>query len=589
MKRTFLAFFLILTVITLLPFEPVSAQPEAITVDVLIDLSGPRALISPYIYGTNQDLPGFEGWTVRRLGGNRMTGYNWENNASNAGKDWKHSSDNHMCSSLGISSLECAKPAATITRFHDRSLEVGAQSLLTLPMAGYVAADMRGAVNESETAPSPRWVTVQFAKSAPFASAPDAKDSAVYVDELVHYLKEKYGEQGIWAFSLDNEPGLWFETHPRLHPAKLTAVELITLSTKLAQAIKAVEPNAQTFGPALYGFWAYMTLQDAPDWETIQATGRYSWFINYYLEQMAQAEAKSGLRLLDVLDVHWYSEARGDGLRVVFNGAGTEATQKARLQAPRTLWDPTYREDSWILDAGPQKLPIIPNLQASIEQFYPGTRLGFSEWGFGGENHISGGLAAADALGIFGKYGVYQASHWSTEEKSDYVVAAFRLYRDYDGQGGQFGDTSLTVENPDIENLSVYASTVQDDSAIHIILLNKNFDQPLQVNITLQNQKSYTFAEAWSFDFASPTLNRMDTSDQLGKSGLVYEIPPLSAHHLVLRKKTFNLAGWAASVAALLVITIVALSLSRTGKLRYSMKNPTVKTWMLESKRTYHD
>lgn len=563
MKRAFLAFFLILTVLTLLPFEPASAQSDAITVDVLIDLSGPRALISPYIYGTNQDLPGFEGWTVRRLGGNRMTGYNWENNASNAGQDWKHSSDNHMCSSVGISSLECAKPAATLTRFHDRSLEVGAQSLLTLPMAGYVAADMRGVVNEFETAPSPRWVTVQFAKSAPFASAPDSKDSEVYVDELVHFLKEKYGEQGIWAFSLDNEPGLWFETHPRLHPAKLTAVELITLSTELAQAIKAVEPNAQTFGPALYGFWAYMTLQDAPDWESLTSTGRYSWFIDYYLEQMAQAEANSGLRLLDVLDVHWYSEARGDDVRVVFNGAGSEGTQKARLQAPRTLWDETYQENSWIVDAGPQKLPILPNLHASIEKFYPGTQLGFSEWGFGGENHISGGLAAADALGIFGKYGVYQASHWSTEEKSDYVVAAFRLYRDYDGQGGQFGDTSLNIENPDNENLSVYASTNQDDSEIHIIILNKNFDYPVQVSITLQNGKTYTLAESWGFDSASSTLLRTNASAQLSENHLIYEIPPLAAHHLVLRQRTFNWIGWAAAAAALFVLAIAAWQFAR--------------------------
>lgn len=578
MKHACLVFSLLAVIITL-SFAPVFAQSGMAGVDVSIDLAGPRASISPYIYGTNQDLPGFDSWTVRRLGGNRMTGYNWENNASNAGSDWKHSSDNYMCSLLGVSSLECAKPAATLTRFHDQSLEIGAQSLVTLPMAGYVAADMRGVVTESETAPSQRWVAVQFAKNTPFASMPDTKDGVMYVDELVHFLKEKYAEHGIWAFSLDNEPGLWFETHPRLHPTQLTAAELTILSTELAQAIKAVNPNVQTFGPALYGFWAYMTLQNAPDWESLKATGRYSWFIDYYLEQMAQAESKSGLRLLDVLDVHWYSEARGDDMRVVFNGTGSEGAQKARVQAPRTLWDSTYREDSWVVDAGPQKLPIIPNLQASIEQFYPGTRLGFSEWGFGGENHISGGLAAADALGIFGRYGVYQASHWCTEEKSDYIVAAFRLYRDYDGQGGQFGENSLTVENPDIENLSVYATAPQDDSTIHLILLNKNFDQPLRVNITLQNGKAYTFAESWGFDSASPTLRRMDTSPQMSENGLIYEIPPLSAHHLVLRQKTLNLTGWAASVAALFVVKIGILFFLRTGKLKRPTRIPTAKTY----------
>ncbi len=171
--------------------------------------------------------------------------------------------------------VDLAEPGAPISPY-----VIGAPSLLTLPMAGYVAADMRGGVRESETAPSSRWVAVQFAKNAPFDNPPNPKDGVVYVDELVHFLKEKYGEQGIWGFALDNEPDLWFETHPRLHPAKLKAAELTSLSAKLAQAVKAVNPNAQIFGPALYGFWAYMTLQDAPDWQTIQATGRYSWFID---------------------------------------------------------------------------------------------------------------------------------------------------------------------------------------------------------------------------------------------------------------------------------------------------------------------
>ena len=50
--------------------------------------------ISPYIYGVNYDFLENEGTipsvaTACRLGGNRFTGYNWENNASNAGKDWK--------------------------------------------------------------------------------------------------------------------------------------------------------------------------------------------------------------------------------------------------------------------------------------------------------------------------------------------------------------------------------------------------------------------------------------------------------------------------------------------------------------------
>jgi len=64
-------------------------------VTVTINTLQERKPISPYIYGVNQDMAGVNP-TVRRMGGNRMTGYNWENNYSNAGSDWYHSSDDFI-------------------------------------------------------------------------------------------------------------------------------------------------------------------------------------------------------------------------------------------------------------------------------------------------------------------------------------------------------------------------------------------------------------------------------------------------------------------------------------------------------------
>ena len=61
-----------------------AATDAAIPIAVSIDTSQDRAAISPYVYGSNSDM-GLNLLTFRRLGGNRMTGYNWENNASNAG------------------------------------------------------------------------------------------------------------------------------------------------------------------------------------------------------------------------------------------------------------------------------------------------------------------------------------------------------------------------------------------------------------------------------------------------------------------------------------------------------------------------
>ena len=50
--------------------------------------------ISRFIYGVNESLDGnYSAGTATRLGGNRWTAYNWENNASNAGSDWYFQND----------------------------------------------------------------------------------------------------------------------------------------------------------------------------------------------------------------------------------------------------------------------------------------------------------------------------------------------------------------------------------------------------------------------------------------------------------------------------------------------------------------
>jgi hypothetical protein len=102
------------------------------------------------------------------------------------------------------------------------------------------------------------------------------------------------------------------------------------------------------------------------------------------------------------------------------------------MQAPRSFWDPTYIEDSWIgkwkADAA---FPLIPKIQASINNQYPGTKLSISEFSFGASNHISNGIATADTLGIFGKQGVYFAAYWG--DMIGYTSSAYKIFGNPDG------------------------------------------------------------------------------------------------------------------------------------------------------------
>lgn len=505
------------------------------SVDAVIDVDADRAAISPSIYGSNQDHPG-NVWTVRRWGGNRTTGYNWETNASNAGLDYNHNSDLFAVTSAGLPSSDADIPGVAVRHFHRQSVNMGAASILTLQMAGYVAADVDGPVTAAETAPSDRWVPVAFRKNAPLSADPALDDGVVYMDELVHYLVQEFGDAGStdgarW-YSLDNEPALWSHTHPRIHPDPVGVEALADRTIALASAVKDVDPAAEVIGPALYGMAAYLTLQDAPDWPRLGAG--YDWFIDYYLDRMRAAELDGGRRLVDVLDVHWYPEARGDH-RITDADATTAADVEARLQAPRTLWDPTYTEDSWIAEFLSDYLPILPRLNRAIAEHYPGTGLAITEYDYGGGGTVSGGLAQVDVLGAFGRYGVDIATLWGIDPGDTYQSTAFRLYRNYDGAGGEFGSTSVEASAGDHDQLSIWAAIEGSDAAtLHVILVNKNTAGGLEVNLRIHGATSYTGGRVWGFGDGSPGITARRSIDGIAGNAFAYRIPALTAVHLVL-------------------------------------------------------
>jgi mannan endo-1,4-beta-mannosidase len=413
-------------------------------------------------------------------------------------------------------------------------------------MAGYVAKDKSGPVPEADTAPSSRWAHTFFEKKSPFLLSPDLSDTNVYIDEYVNFLVNKYGtagtSTGIMGYSLDNEPSLWPSTHPRIHPHKTLCKEIIDKSIALSKAVKNIDPYAEIFGPALYGFNAYQTFQDAPDWNSVKTGKNYSWFIDYYLDKMKEAEDTTGKRLLDVLDVHWYPEALGsDNIRITDNNANSLADQLARVQAPRTLWDKSYIENSWIGTWGKAHLPIIPNLINSINKYYPGTKLAFTEFTYGGENDITGAIAMDDVLGIFGKYGVYFGTFWQTNSPSDYISAAYKVYRNYDGSNATAGNYYLPSQTSDSVNCSIYGSIDPGKNEIHLIVINKNFNESVKGNFNLTSSKKILSGRVWILDSGGPEVREISPVDSIINNSFSHLLPSESVCHFVL--KTSNVVS----------------------------------------------
>lgn len=514
--------FIILNLILI--YSSLQAQ---INVDFHINTNQGRGQISPYIYGVNFAVNNFT--TARRMGGNRLTGFNWENNASNAGDDYFHSSDNYIPWILGVPYYNYDIPGISLTTFHDSSLNYNNYTLLTLQMAGYAARDKNGTVEVWETAPSPRWVEVINRKDSVLLLIPDTTDSVLYVDEMLNFLINTYGAAntatGIKGYILDNEPALWAYTHPRLHPDTLTISELMSKSIDLAATVKEMDSFAEVFGPDLYGFSAFLDLQGASDWNNY--SGTYDRFIEAYLDLMKQASDSVGYRLLDVLDVHWYPEPAG-----VYSGDTSQNVSQTRMQLPRSLWDSIYVEDSWI---GQYFSPvvIIHYLNDAILQYYPDTKLSITEYDYGAANHISGGIAQVEALGIFGKFGVYFASKWGSKE--EYITTAFNIYRNYNGNSNRFGSTKVLATMNDTSNTSIYASIDDDDTtSLHIIVINKNYDSLVNGNFQITGNFQYNIAEIWYFN-KFDTLIHNATGFSITNNQFVFNLAPLSVYHIVIK------------------------------------------------------
>ncbi len=490
--------------------------------------------ISPYIYGANIGDTEGTGITVKRLGGNRLTAYNWENNASNAGTDWHSVSDDWLSTDhLKFGNGDGAGTA--ITKFVDKNRKEGVESMLTLQMAGYVSADKLGAVKEKDAAPSKRWKEVLFSKNAPYTMTPDLNDNTVYMDEFVNFLVKTYGpadKGGVRFYCLDNEPALWPTTHPLIHQKKTGYYELVKKTEDCASSVLKVDPSAILLGPVLYGWLAYQNLQEAPESKELNA--KFGSFVGFYLDQMKSLETRHGKRLVHVLDLHWYPEAMGGGKRIN-QGNTSEKSVEARLQAPRSLWDPDYVEDSWITKDFTNGRPIclIPWVRENIRKYYPGTKMGFSEYDYGAGDHVSGGLAQVDVLGIFGREGVFSANYF--EQMKPYNKAAFKIYRNYDGKGAAFGDTEVSAQTPDIAKTSIYASLdSKKTGTLWIIVLNKSQKDLINGKFKIQGKTDYRTYESYGFNSESSEIKPL-TKDNIAKNQFEYVLPPMSATLIICR------------------------------------------------------
>jgi len=216
----------------------------------------------------------------------------------------------------------------------------------------------------------------------------------------------------------------------------------------------------------------------------------------------------------------------------VIDDKADPAVYAARIQSTRSLWDPTFKENSWIVnDALHEPMAELRRLQKSIANHYPGTKLALAEYDFGGADHVSGAIAEADALGIFGREKVYFATNWRTMKHDDFVYAGMCAFRDFDGKGGSFGATGLGVTtDADPAQSSLYASRGQHGEWV-LVAINKT-DAALPISLKLKDATQFQSAAVYRItnDQAKPKA----ISKFAAPSPLSWDLPPMSVTTIVL-------------------------------------------------------
>src|SRR5262249_14601537 len=130
--------------------------------------------------------------------------------------------------------------------------------------------------------------------------------------ESIATLDKVSGKRSVHQYILDNEPALWQNTHRDVRPEALSYDELVDRTIRYGTAIRQADPNAVIAGPAEWGWlgYIYSGKDSLNNWAKAdrKAHGDVP-LIEWYLQKLREHEAKTGVRVLDVVDLHYYPQS----------------------------------------------------------------------------------------------------------------------------------------------------------------------------------------------------------------------------------------------------------------------------------------
>lgn len=470
---------LVLPLVFCLSMNTATAQDVTITVNAN---EGKRA-VSPYIYGSNNsnDKPAQfykdAGLRFSRMNqGNNATKYNWRKKISSH-PDWYNN----------VYANDWDKTAKNLSTAHPNM-----QVMFAFQLLGRVASSTAYNFNDWGYNRSQWWEgvhqnlagggTINTSGTNPGKAAVDG-DVNHYTqewpaDSTVAILNHWFGSDGIGLnknqflyWSMDNEADIWDGTHDDvMTDGLLPASDFMDRFIEVAKKARVLFPEIKICGPVTTSEWQWFKWGN----ESIWIDGKYYTWFEYFIKRCADEEKTSGVRVLDVFDIHHYPYA---------------PTNTDALQNHRAFYDKSYVypgangiktiNGGW--DNSQNKEYIFTRIDDWLNKHYGenhGITLALSEWSPGPNEPNLASVIYATHLGLFANNGVEFFTPWNWFTGMWESLHLFSRY----AMGFSVSSTS-TLENM----VSAYTSVNESVDSMTVIIVNRNMNASRSVTVNLTN------------------------------------------------------------------------------------------------------
>ena len=325
-------------------------------------------------------------------------------------------------------------------------------------------------------------------------------------------------------WSMDNEMEIWSGTHSDL-PLTVTQQFLVERYLDVAKKAKKAWKDIKLTGPVAANEWQWCGVDSDPN---AAEERNYCW-LEYFIKKVAEAQKASGVKLLDVLDIHWYP---------------TEKTYEDRINWHRVFFDTTYvypgangiKKVNGGWDNSIVKEFIFQRLNDWMNAYFGknhGIGLGLTETDLTTDDAMLTALIYASFLGTFMDNGVELFTPWSWGDGMDEVAHLFIRY------GHEFRVAS-TSSNDSL--VSAYSSVTESQDSMTIILVNRSEKMSQTVNLYVENFE------------ALPQVQTLTLSDLSGETFVSHTENALRHGTAVASDAKFSLELPAKSITALLLV-----------------------------------